>query len=83
MITLAISPDGATVRAIYDDAAVPLFDAIGTHRAVCRASHVEPTPDGRAWTADMQPSGGPILGPYPTRAAALDAERAWLHTNRL
>lgn len=30
------------------------------------------------WCADMQPSGGPILGPFPLRQQALDAERTWL-----
>lgn len=39
------------------------------------------------WVADMRPSGGPVLwGPegtgYPTRQAALDAERVWLRENR-
>ena len=45
--------------------------------AIRRASHVEPTPDGR-WTADLGPMDGPVLGPFTTRAAALDAEQVWL-----
>ena len=32
------------------------------------------------WVARMV--AGPILGPYPTRAAALAAERVWLRNNR-
>ena len=36
----------------------------------------------RAWKgpaiADMAPSGGPVLGPFPSRAEALAAEAAWL-----
>jgi hypothetical protein len=42
-----------------------------------RASHVEPDAQGR-WTADLSPVGGPVLGPFTLRSAALDAERAWL-----
>lgn len=30
------------------------------------------------WWADLLPSGGPVLGPFDTRQAALDAEVAWL-----
>ena len=42
-----------------------------------RPAAIEPTPDGR-WTADLGPAGGPVLGPFPRRSEALDAERAWL-----
>jgi len=45
-----------------------------------RASHVEPTDDGR-WTADLSPVGGPVLGPYSRRRVALDAEVEWLKSN--
>jgi hypothetical protein len=44
-----------------------------------RASHVEPTEDGR-WTADLTVSGGPVLGPFALHSEALEAERAWLET---
>lgn len=47
-----------------------------------RASHVEPTADGR-WTADMSPVGGPVLGPFDLRGDALAAEVVWLQTNIL
>lgn len=48
---------------------------------VRRVSHVEP--DGKGWSADMSPVGGPILRadngkPFTTRAAALAAERQYL-----
>jgi hypothetical protein len=69
-----IRPDGV-VRFLYDDALRGLL-ALGLP-TIRRASHVEPTPDGR-WTADLGPTDGPVLGPFATRAAALDAERAWL-----
>jgi hypothetical protein len=69
-----IRPDG-TVRFVYDDALRGLL-ALG-QPTIHRASHVEPTPDG-LWTADLGPMYGPLLGPFETRAAALDTERAWL-----
>ena len=34
-------------------------------------------PDG-AWTADLSPVNGPVLGPYTRRSEALAAEIAWL-----
>jgi len=69
-----IRPDGV-VRFVYDDALRGLL-ALGPS-AIRRVSHVEPTPDGQ-WTADLGPMEGPVLGPFDTRAAALDAERTWL-----
>ena len=50
--------------------------------SIRRGSHVEPTPDGK-WTADLSPVDGPLLGPLPTRTAALDAEVRWLQENWL
>jgi hypothetical protein len=47
-----------------------------------RASHVEPTAAG-AWMADLAPVGGPRLGPYPLRSAALAAEVEWLRSHWL
>lgn len=41
-----------------------------------RASFVEPV--GNTWTADMSPVQGPILGPFPRRSQALQAEVKWL-----
>ena len=61
-------------RSIYDDSVD--MRTLGQLK-ICRASHVEPTSDGQ-WTADLQPIHGPILGPFPTRSQALDAELAWL-----
>ena len=49
---------------------------------ITRASHVEPTPDGR-WTADLGPADGPVLGPFGLRSEALAAELAWLEDNWL
>jgi hypothetical protein len=50
--------------------------------SIRRGSHVEPTDDGY-WTADMTPVNGPLLGPFATRSAALDAEAAWLRCHWL
>lgn len=50
--------------------------------SIRRGSHVEPTPDGQ-WTANLSPVQGPLLGPFPTRTAALNAEVTWLQENWL
>jgi hypothetical protein len=69
-----IQPDGV-VRFVYEDALRGLL-ALG-QPTLRRASHVEPTSNGQ-WIADLGPMDGPMLGPFETRAAALDTERAWL-----
>lgn len=76
---LYIQPDGS-LRYVYSEEADPaaLAEACGTEPpAIRRASHVEPTSDGQ-WTADMDPVGGPLLGPFPLRSEALAAEQDWL-----
>jgi len=70
---------GGRMRGIYNDALAPLL-AEGDF-TITRASHVEPAPGG--WTADMGPVGGPVLGPFPLRDAALGAENDWLRRNRV
>lgn len=70
--------DGGSILHLYDDA---LRDLIEGKITIQRASHVEPTADGR-WTADMSPAfpmSGPVLGPFETRAEALAAEREYLN----
>ena len=47
-----------------------------------RGSFVEPDESGR-WFADLEPVKGPTLGPFPTRSAALTAEREWLEKHWL
>ena len=67
------------VRAVYGE----MIDLRSLGRpSIARASHVEPTPDGR-WTADLRPVVGPVLGPFAHRSEALEAERAWLEANWL
>ena len=70
---LVVGMDGG-VRCIYDEALD--LRALGKLQ-ITRASHVEPDSDGN-WWADMGPVGGPVLGPFGTRAEALQAERGWL-----
>jgi hypothetical protein len=50
--------------------------------SIQRGSHVEPTEEGH-WIADLSPTNGPVLGPFPSRSMALDAEREWLEQNWL
>jgi hypothetical protein len=75
---LLVLPDG-TVKAVYAEAID--LTALGPLH-VTRASSVEPDRLGR-WTADLGPVGGPLLGPFDRRGAALDAELAWLETHWL
>ena len=66
---------GDQFEAVYDDDIADVLPKLGAY-TVRRASHVEPC--GEGWTANMQPMGGPTLGPFRLRAQALAAERAWL-----
>lgn len=61
-------------KAIYDDR-LRWLSSLGPTE-VKRASHVEP--QGLQWIADMGPEDGPVLGPFDTRAEALQREREWL-----
>lgn len=70
---LFVSP-GGVVRCLYGESLdLASLGAV----SIERASHVEPTAAG-AWTADLGPIGGPMLGPFSSRSAALAAEQAWL-----
>jgi hypothetical protein len=70
---LLIDPVGG-VRCVHDETID--LTALGT-LTIRRGSHVEPVPAG-GWSADLAPVNGPVLGPFPTRSAALAAERDWL-----
>jgi hypothetical protein len=67
------------VRCVYEEA-IDLHQ-LGPPR-IQRASHVEPSLDGR-WLADLSPVKGPILGPFDFRTQALAAERQWLDAHWL
>jgi hypothetical protein len=75
---LIVEPTGR-VRALYTD---DLDLAALGRPEITRASHVEPSPDGR-WSADLQPVGGPVLGPFDRRSRALEAEQTWLEAHWL
>lgn len=75
---LLITPHG-TIRCLYDETLS--LAALG-RLTIRRGSHVEPTPRGE-WTADLSPVGGPLLGPFPARSDALQAEVAWLREHWL
>ena len=75
---ILILPDG-TAKCLY---AEELNLASLGQLEIRRGSHVEPTNDGQ-WTADLSPVGGPVRGPFPSRSAALEAEREWLEGNWL
>ncbi len=75
---LVIDP-GGVVRCVYGEA----IDLGPLGRlSVERASHVEPDAYGQ-WRADLGPVGGPVLGPFPRRSAAVAAEVAWLRMHWL
>lgn len=76
---LVIDLEG-NVRHIYDDGLIWVGAALGKVE-VKRASHVEPTDGG--WGASMALVGGPLLGPFATRAEALEAESRWLEDNNI
>ena len=75
---LVVRPSGA-VAALYSEA-IDLAD-LGSP-TIRRASHVEPDAWG-GWSADLSPVAGPVLGPFPSRSAALAAEVDWLETHWL
>ncbi len=75
---LLIEPSG-NVRCLYGEE-IPL-NSLGS-LVIQRGSHVEPDDDG-AWLADLSPVNGPVLGPFPQRSEALQAESVWIESNWL
>lgn len=75
---ILILPDG-TAKCLYGEEID--LSALG-QLEIRRGSHVEPTKDGR-WTADLSVCDGPVLGPFPYRSMALEAERQWLEQHWL
>jgi hypothetical protein len=75
---LVVSHDGV-IRFVYDERLD--LSACGTP-TIRRASQVEPQ-DGAGWSADLGPVDGPVLGPYPLRSMAINAEVEWLKSQWL
>jgi hypothetical protein len=75
-VVVVVTPEGI-VRTLYHEEWA--LAALGLLH-IERASHVEPTPEGQ-WLARI--IDGPVLGPFPTRSAALAAEVDWLSRERL
>ena len=67
------------VRAIYTDGFN--WQTLG-RPTIQRASQVEPDHLG-LWWADLAVSGGPRIGPFARRDAAIAAEVAWLERYQL
>lgn len=72
---LKVQPDG-TVHGVYQEDLD--FASLG-RLEIRRGSHVEPDPHA-FWEVDLSPVGGPMLGPFPQRSEALQAEQEWLET---
>jgi len=70
---------GGWIKAVHHDALA--WQRLGGV-SIERGSHVEPNSAGE-WTADLSSVGGPVLGPFPKRGAALAAEVAWLEQHWL
>ena len=70
---------GGRVRLVYDETLS--LEGLG-RCSIRRASRVEPDGDGY-WRADLAAVGGPVLGPFTRRSAALAAELAWLRDHWL
>jgi hypothetical protein len=75
---LVVTPQGET-RCIYGEEID--LRSLGS-LTIRRASHVEPSEDGR-WLADLSPVDGPVLGPFDLRTEALSAEVSWLEQHWL
>ncbi|QDU79661.1 hypothetical protein Pla110_13720 [Polystyrenella longa] len=72
---LKVEPDG-TLHAVYQEEID--LSSLGPLE-IRRGSHVEPNANS-LWEADLSPVSGPVLGPFPHRADAIQAEQAWLET---
>lgn len=75
-VIMSFNEDG-TMQTIYNEE-MDIAEFGVPH--ITRASHVEPTEDGK-WIADMSPIGGPILGPFDKRSIALEEEVKWIEAN--
>jgi len=72
--------NNGTIQLIYTEDIDIL--SLGKVKSITRASHLDANGDNQ-WEADMLPSGGPVLGPFPRRSEALRAEEEWINNNIL
>lgn len=82
---ITVKPDG-TMQFVHDDRLRGLLHQGAA--SIKRMSNVEPGDVERGqnplgWYADLAASSGPVLGPFETRQAALNAEVEWINTNVL
>jgi hypothetical protein len=82
MYEIVFDEDG-TFGAVYDDAIVELLRDLtpAGEFEIRKASDVEPVAGGHGFTARIRswvPGGEEVLGPFPLRAEAVEAERAEL-----
>lgn len=78
-LQIVVEIDG-TICFVHDDELADLLDE--GQSTLKRASHIEPDEHGQ-WFADLSPVDGETLGPFRLRGDALEAEKQWLHMNRL
>lgn len=86
-ISVIIEKDG-TLRFLYDynsQEGQLLSDELikDTNAHIERRSHINPkvTENGVKWFVDLSPSAGPELGPFESRAIAIEEEIAWINNN--
>lgn len=77
--SINIAKDG-TLRFIYDETLTPLLNTGAA--TVQRASFLTEQDDGQ-WIGNLAPVQGPTIGPFPTRALAIEAEREWIEQHWL
>ena len=92
MTKIIFNPAG-TMHAIYNEGLCGLGKIVYIKRASsvevrgslgwrewCKWWRLRSIPTGM-WYADLAPVRGPVLGPFPQRSDALQAEVAWLDAN--
>ena len=77
--SINIAKDG-TLRFIYDETLSPLLTT--GPATVQRASFLTEQENGE-WMGNLAPVQGPTIGPFPTRALAIQAEREWIEKHWL
>lgn len=78
---------GGKITGLYEDGmSGKILDALGGTAEIRRASHVEAPPkplDRVEFQVDLTPSGGPVLGGFPSYRSAVETEVDWINQNTL